>query len=192
MPRFPAPIPWVLALSACVPPAARFATPAATQAIRVEDQRATGPLGTVRAYQTLAGGERVAILPLASPDSMLVVYSIRVDSLRAGDLLEAHGDIEVTNDCGFNIAIGTFMILAPDPATTVRSSDAMVAYAAGFNVTPNMHHGLASRSGAHVIARDIATTRVNFVAYAQSTGRGCPGLRVERGYGQLVVLHHSR
>lgn len=170
-------------------------TPLAPVPSRLEAQSAqlsTGELRTVRAYRTLQHGERVDTLRITAQETMVVVHSVRVESLRAGDLLVAHGDLEATNDCGYNVALVTFMLLAASDAVAAPANEGMIALPAGFNITANMHHGLASRSGSYIITRDTPVAYVNLVAYAQSDVRTCRGLRVERGYGQLVVLHHSR
>lgn len=146
----------------------------------------------MKVYQTPAAAERVDTLPLSNPETMRVVQSVKLDTLRAGDVLIVHGDIEATNDCGYNVALGTYIILAPTDTSIARSTDAVLSPAAGFNISANMHHGLASRSGALVITRDIPDAHINLVAYSQSSVLTCGGLKVERGYGQLVVLHYLR
>lgn len=146
----------------------------------------------MRVYQTPTGAERVDSLRLSSPETMRIVQSVTLDSLRAGDVLVVHADMEATNDCGYNVGLGTFIVLAPDDTTTVRATETLIAPAAVFNISPNMHHGLASRSGALVLAKDVPSSHVNFVAYAQSSLLTCVGLKVERGYGQLIVLHYTQ
>lgn len=149
-------------------------------------------IGVVRAYRTPAGAELIDTLPLRRPDSALVVFSTRVDRLREGDLLMAFADMEVTNDCGYNIAIGTYITATTD-SSSVERGPGIMAHANGFNVTPNMHHGVSTRTGALVITPELAGERwINLVAYAQSSDVSCSGLRVERGYGQLVILHYTR
>ena len=178
-------------LWAFVPPSAAFAQSSGARSPNALPS-STGPLRTVRGYRSAAGSERVDSLRLVSPDTMVVVFSLRVDSLRAGDLLVAHGDVEVTNDCNYNVGLVTFMVLALSDTVVFRTSASMIAFAAGFNVSPNMHHGLSSRSGSIIVTEDMPTARVNFVAYAQSSLLTCRGIRVERNYGQLTVLHYSR
>lgn len=146
-----------------------------------------------RLYRTRPGGERVDTLPIIKGDRFFAVHSVKTGPIATGDVLQVTADMEVTNDCGYNVGLGSFMVLAPTDSGVTRSPETTIAFAAVFNVTPDMHHGLVTRVGTLVASQDYPTgAYVNFVAYAQSSLLTCAGLHVERGYGQMFVTHFRK
>ncbi len=168
----------------------------------------------VRIYRTARNAERYDLLPLdPTRDVYLVMFSLPVTGIKKGDILAASADLAVTNDCGYDILFGTWMVLGATPDETLPAGELYMCMPMGFNITnfppllvsgsSGMHHGTTSRHGYYVAEDDIPNTRyVNFVAYALSDRFDCAspsppgGLTVSRnattGIGQLVVLHYSR
>lgn len=177
-------------------------------------------VGSLRVHKTRKADERVPVLPLPKriplssggglQEQYQVIFTIPVAGLSERDVLQVAAEMEVTNDCGYDVAFGTWLVIAGDPARTVPDTakgDAYLAYPAGYNITNGnyqlpgagdrsfMHHGTASRSAVYVVPKGLAGTRyVNFVAYAQTDKLDCrkgAGLTVEKGSGQMSVMHFS-
>lgn len=176
------------------------------------------PASALRAYKTQRQGEKQIVLPLPKriqtpkgpglQEQYQVIFSIPVDGLSERDVLQVSAEMEVTNDCGYDVAFGTWLMIGNDGARTVPDSakgEGYLSYPSGYNITNGnyllpgagdrgfMHHGSVTRSSMFVVPRGMNGRRyVNFVAYAQTDKLDCKkggGLKVERGNGQMSVLH---
>lgn len=168
---------------------------------------------TARVLRTDRGAERVKALPLprlqrgVREDVYQVVYSLEVLDLRKGDVLQAVAEMEATNDCGYDVQFGSWIVLGRAASTTVPSEskrEAYMAYPAGFNITNGnymipgaanrsfMHHGFVTRSSVYVVPTDLpGRSYVNVIGYALVDKFDCAkggGLSVGQGYGHLSVL----
>ena len=116
--------------------------------------------------------------------------------------------MEATNDCGYDVGFGTWLMIGGDSSRTVPDpsrGEAYLGFPSGYNITNGNyqlpgaadrsfgHHGSVTRSTVFVVPKGISGTRfVNLIAYAQTDKLDCKkggGLTVEKGAGQLNVMH---
>jgi hypothetical protein len=158
---------------------------AADRAVRPADR------GVPEVYNSGDDGEIITSLPVTrfpGAYSKRVVYCVDLgDPPLGGEVLFVHGDVEVTNDLGYNVSFETHLLLT-ESCTAVTGHE--ISEANGFNVTPAMHHGTASRSGGLVVESGNTHRHVALVAWSGSTAapRRGAALKVERDYGRLTVL----
>lgn len=133
-------------------------------------------------------GERLTTLPVtvSAPYERHVIYSVPLPQLATGEALLALAEAELTNDLGYNVMVSSQLILATSETATVGSE---ISEANGFNITPDMHHGVVVKHGVFVAPGNYANRYVNLVAWAASTAAQ-PGaaLAVEQDYGRLELL----
>jgi len=141
------------------------------------------------AYNSGNSGELVTSLPLSdgAPVNKRVVYCI--DLLTppiAGEILHVTAEMEATNDLGYNVAMVSQLLLT-DTATATSGYE--ISEANGFNITPDMHHGMTIRVGTLTVPAGSTRRFVVLVAWAESTAAQ-PGhaLTIEQDYGRLSVL----
>jgi len=144
---------------------------------------------SIRYYNSGNSSEKITSLPItvSSPYTKKVVYSVYVGDLVPGDIVLALTDFEATNDHSYNVMIASQIYLASSDLTT--TIDAEISEASGFNITPNMHHGVVSRSGALAISDSLTSKYINVLAYAASSAASSGDtLTIEQDYGRLVVF----
>ena len=175
-------------------------------------------LGAIKVYKTPRQSEKQNVLPLPKriqtpqgpglQEQYQVIFSIPVEGVSEGDVIHVSAEMEATNDCGYDVAFGTWLMIGNDPARTVPDSskgESYLSFPSGYNITNGnymlpgaadrgfMHHGSVTRSGVYVIPKGINGTRyINFIAYAQVDKLDCKkggGLKVEKGNGQMSVMH---
>lgn len=132
------------------------------------------------------GTENVSTVPIkANPGDgdMRVVYSVAVSAL-AGDLLEAMGQYEVTNDVGYNVGIGCGLVLAS--TSTGVNGDALAKNTMTV-CTPDIHHHVGRPHGMKKFASNWSGY-ANLVVWAASSAAVTGDtITVEAGYGQVDV-----
>lgn len=168
---------------------------------------------SAKVIRTPRGAERVRVLPLprlergARHDVYEIVYSIRLTNLRQGEVLHTTAEMEATNDCGYDVQFGSWIVLGREPMSTVPSKpklEAYIAYPAGFNITNGnhqipfalnrsfMHHGFVTRSSVYIVPADLpGHSYVNVIGYALADKFDCAkgsGLTMGTGYGHLSVM----
>jgi len=175
-------------------------------------------VGAIKVYKTVRQGEKQLVLPLPKriqtprgpglQDLYQVIFSIAVEGLSENDVLHVSAEMEATNDCGYDVAFGTWLMIGTDSARTVPDSakgESYLSFPSGYNITNGnymlpgaadrgfMHHGSVTRSSAFVVPKGMSGTRyINFIGYAQADKLDCKkggGLKVEKGNGQMSVLH---
>jgi hypothetical protein len=175
-------------------------------------------VGAIRVYKTTRQSEKHSVLHLPKriqtpqgpglQEQYQVIFSIAVAGVAEGDVIHVSAEMEATNDCGYDIAFGTWLMIGNDPARTVPDSskgESYLSFPSGYNITNGnymlpgagdrgfMHHGSVTRSGVYVVPKGISGTRhINFIGYAQVDKLDCKkggGLKVEKGNGQMSVLH---
>lgn len=112
-----------------------------------------------------------------------VVYSIGPLDLRSGTIVDIKFQTELTNNLGYNVGVGRYVVRTHSPVSTtgVRVIKAVMS-----NVTPNEHHQVLIHVGAEEIQEDLSGVYYNVVIYADSTA-GDGVLKVEKGHGELIV-----
>lgn len=125
------------------------------------------------------------VLPLTQ--TWQVIYSVEV-WVEPGDTLLCTGEMEVTNDLGFNVCWSTMMILAERHDETEGTR---IGYVTAKNVTPAMHHDVQSKIGMITVDQS-GTIFVIFLATAFPSTYSEPGdyltLHLEPRRGGLKVL----
>ena len=139
-------------------------------------------------------------------DRSVVVYSQRLTNLRAGEVILALAEAEITvptdeddyrdlcdsidHTIDYNVSVVGQLILAPtqDSVTGIEISEAN-----GYNITPAMHHGVITKLGTLACPDNYSERHVNLIMYAASTAAN-PEDRVIVGkdYGRLSVLRFKQ
>ena len=151
------------------------------QTVKVENALLT-------AFSTREGGELVDCLPSIYPHSYmpLPLYSVRLENLKAGDVINASVESEFTNDVEndeANFMIVAFFALGPSPSYYLADE---VGDRNGYNITRAMHHGTFNKSVTYTVTRDMPEAYLTVQAYAADGSTLEPEfLKVEQGYGRL-------
>jgi hypothetical protein len=144
-------------------------------------------------YTTGANAELVPAITRVSkpPYRFTTLFSLRLPDLKAGDVVQAHGQFEVTNDLGFNVMIAHAMLVHRSETVVVHSDKPegqVLSEYAGENVTPDMHHAFRTLVGSFAATVD-GDAWLSVVIYSASDSPK-PGdtIKVERGYGGLRAI----
>jgi hypothetical protein len=143
-------------------------------------------------YTTASGGELVPSVSLAhNPYRFTTLYSLKLPGLRKGNVVQAHCQLEVTNDLGFNVQLAHAMLFHRKETIVThgaRPDGRILCEYAGENITPEMHHGFRSLIGSLAVPDD-GDAWVSVLIYAASDA-AMPGatVRVEKGYGGLRAI----
>lgn len=132
--------------------------------------------------------ERVEYLyPTAKPPfNKRVIYSCRLDDLKANDILSITCHGQVTNDVGYNMMFCWLLVLGDSSLATTGIE---LTEAKGTNVTPLMHHFAFSDFAHYQSAGDMKSVHINLVAYCASTAsKDHDKLNVDQDYGRMSVL----
>ena len=126
---------------------------------------------------------------LSVDSSHRVLYSIGPLDLRAGTIVDIKFQAELTNDLGYVVGIGRYVVRTLSPVST---SGVKVIKAVMSNVTPSEHHKVLVHAGAEEIREDFSSVYYNVVIYAIFPGHRDlearkKKLKVEKGYGELIV-----
>ena len=114
-----------------------------------------------------------------------IAYRVKVSG-KAGDFVSVCGQVEVTNDLGFNVGIGMALIRTPDPSA-VTGTNLMPAVME--NCTPDVHHKVFQPSAHDVLPEDGEFYYSLIVWGASSWGSGA--ITIEDGFGKISALIHS-
>ncbi|HVK08518.1 MAG TPA: hypothetical protein VM597_07045 [Gemmataceae bacterium] len=151
------------------------------------------PRPRVDHYGTGPNGELVAaITPVRkAPYRYTTLYSLKLPALRAGDVVQAHAQFEVTNDLGVPVMVAHGMLVHPKRTVVAHAASppgTFVAEYAGENVTPDMHHGFRTLAGSFAATAD-GDAWLSVVIYAAGPApKAGQTLEVERGYGGLRAI----
>lgn len=134
-------------------------------------------------------GERFKELPIHNPPQCYEfrsIYSAELPPLKAGDVIVAHTNFEITNPYEYVIVVGRYITLGDDPDDVLNIR---IGPAAGRNILPGMRHDDKSQSASYVVPHDMSGKFVNVVTYAASMLAPDSQQRavVEQGYGGLFV-----
>jgi hypothetical protein len=149
-----------------------------------------GPWPRVDHYSTGPNGELVpAITPVRkAPYRYTTLYALKLPGLRAGDVVQAHAQFEVTNDLGVPVMVAHAMLVHPKRVVVAHAGappGAVVSEYAGENVTPDMHHGFRTLVGSFAAAADGDAWLSVLIYAASQPPKAGEAVKVERGYGGL-------
>jgi hypothetical protein len=123
---------------------------------------------------------------VVNPATFTVVLSIPVGPVLAGDLFLANGEVQVTNDLGYNCMVTGYLVLADAPDKTAGIE---VSENNGTNVTPAQHHLVVPKAGTYQADKNYGERWLQFVCRAASTASQAGDvLTVDQDYGRLSVV----
>jgi hypothetical protein len=115
-----------------------------------------------------------------------VVYSVPIKRIEKNQVLQVTTELEATNNYQYNVMIGCNVILANDVSSTKGT---LIDQSNGFNITPNMHHGVVSKSRSWKSQSTYNNKYVNVVCWSISDNALIGhALKIENGYGHLDVF----
>lgn len=124
----------------------------------------------------------VKVYDVSTFENAEVVYSIPVNNLLKGDVIEVIVDCEFTNDLPYVVSIVGGVILADNKSQVMPGK--IICSFIGQNVDNyTIHHGVMCRSGRLIVEKDIVSGYVNFVVYAASTLNTDKSHYISVGYG---------
>ncbi len=132
----------------------------------------------IKEYNTGNRGELVASVPRRN--KKVVVYSLSIGPLLAGDILIVLGEVEATNDLLRGTRFTTQIRLGTSSADIGGRE---ITEGNAFNITRGMHHGVATKAGTLTVPKDMPTAYVNLTAWSN---RGIS--KIEQDYGRLGVV----
>lgn len=125
-----------------------------------------------------------------SPYTKRVLYSLPIEEIKKDDILSVTTEFEVTNNAGMNLMIASSVNLCDSP-TQIECPQ--ISEANGFNISPQMHHGVVTHSRQLKIDNGAPYKYVNVVIWAASdAAKPSSVLNIEKGYGHLDVLVHKK
>lgn len=145
-------------------------------------------------YTSGDGGELVATLPVPKSPALAdhrVIYTTLVPNIQTGDVLDIDGSFEATSALGFNVMLGSYLVLATDPAHVLGAPDSVDL---SDPRTENFHRDREHHIDRIVVAKwqsgsDLGDRYVNLVGYAgSSSANGTQSLTVEPSYGRVNVI----
>jgi hypothetical protein len=126
-----------------------------------------------------------------APYKFTTLYSLKLPGLRAGDVVQAQCQLEVTNDLGFNVMIAHAMLVHRKETIVVhgeRPEGQVISEYAGENVTPDMHHGFRTLAGSFTADADGDAWLSTLIYSASDSPKPGDRIKVERGYGGLRAV----
>lgn len=144
-------------------------------------------LDFIQHYNSGPKNELVYQIPLTTwhPYDRKVVYSIKLEDIKKGDILLCGVTSECTSEHHYNIQISGYIILGE---TQESIEGEIIVPPFGGNVTRNEHHRPFTCTGTHEV-KNKKNKYVNFVMYAASTAANPNDfIVVENNYGRLYVI----
>lgn len=137
-------------------------------------------------YHTPQNAEKVNQLPGFGEPT--VVYSLDVDDIAVGDILIVTGQFEASNEYSDqNVKLSSSCLLSADKTATKPGGDtAEIVTNTAHNVTPDEHHGEATKCGSWLCTKALSNAFVNMLGWTSNDVNRV--LTVEQGCGQLSVL----
>jgi hypothetical protein len=115
-----------------------------------------------------------------------VVYSVPVAHIDKNNVIQITTELEATNNYQYNAMIGCNIILADD-SSSIKGT--LIDQSNGFNITPDMHHGVISKSRHWEASSTYDNKYVNVVCWSMSENSlNGHSLKIEQGYGHLDLL----
>lgn len=111
-----------------------------------------------------------------------IAYRVKVCGV-AGDVVSVCGQVEVTNDLGFNVGIGMMLIRTTDPSSLTGTK---LMPAVMENCTPDVHHKVFQPSAHDVLPGNGYFYYSLIVWGCASAGSGA--ITIEDGFGKLSAL----
>ena len=141
-------------------------------------------------YNSGNSSEKVVSIPITTSARTApknVIFSLELNKLKKGEILQIANEFQVTEDNNYNVGFSSLAILTTSPTSTIGVP---ITEANGENITNDMHHHKRITVGTYVTGEnDIGTRYINIVGYAYSTN-ALEGhtLTVNQDYGRLSVI----
>lgn len=147
-------------------------------------------LDVARFVQTGNFGEQYACL--AAPDFITIqefrsIYSIRLLNLKKDDIIDFRATGQATNDMPSEVMVSWYVILTDSPKKVIGTN---ITEHHGYNITPEMHHGVIGESGLYKVRADTDSVYLNFIVYAATGHKNIDNeqLNIDLDYGTMSVL----
>lgn len=113
-----------------------------------------------------------------------VVYSIKLENVPENSILIYASSGEVSNETPKPMFLAWYIVISDSP---INTNGVYVTRPHGFNISPNMHHGVFSENGSHLVTENITNKYLNVVLYGASgeTNLDNESLKIEQNYGEL-------
>lgn len=129
-------------------------------------------------------------LPITAGSSSNYIYNVvqsaKLTNIKAGDIVHATGEFQVTTSYAYNVMISSYMVVAAS-ATEALVGQA-VCKAEGENFDLNVHHKRDTRVGWWVADQDYEEIYLNLVLWSASTVASS-GHKLKIDTAKLVALH---
>jgi hypothetical protein len=115
-----------------------------------------------------------------------VIFSVPIEKIDIDDVIQITSEFEVTNQYKYNVMIGSWIVLGNTP---LAIAGILLCPSTAFNVTPDMHHGIVSKSRNYKFNSSYSGKYVNMVSWAASDNSSPKDiLLIEKGHGHLDVV----
>lgn len=155
------------------------------------------PDGGPTEYNSGDASERITQLPVYLSQQLggtvfyHVVYCVDLGTVpTGGTILQASGDVEITNDLSYWPLIGSQIALTDSCTNADESQITEITEGNGYNCLPTEHHCVLIKSGSLTVPAGNTKRFVVFIAHATGGSYWTLGdfVDVERDYGRLSVL----
>ena len=129
---------------------------------------------------------------LGTTEQWVSIYYLPILNLVAGEVIQMYGEAQVRNDLGINIEYGQCLELrtsvsgGQEPLGTPGGFTGVIN---GWNITPDMHYGRASKGDSYLVPADVAALYLVLRLRCRSTG-ALPGNTVTVNIGQGVLYYN--
>ena len=148
----------------------------------VTSHRATGPSSAI--------DMEVKDYPAPGAPVYYVLLLQQLNNVKAGDIIQVFARAEITNDLGYNVELQCSLKWTTSAGNTTGTN---VTPESGYNLTPDMHHGIVQMGAVFDVPADSSSMNMSFICYAgggSSTGP-TDKVRVEPNYGYMHILHYK-
>jgi hypothetical protein len=148
-------------------------------------------------FQVTAPGSEVDSTVLVTLGSFTVwkrVLTLALStSLKAGDFIFAHTDMEIRNDSSINVEIVTGFLLSPtavpNEGDDLPSGGQWLAPLNGHDIDPQTHYYNTPKVGGIIVPADMATPYIMLRVRCRSTdATGAETCTILPGYGKITAM----
>lgn len=147
----------------------------------------------IRVYNSGNNSERYSSLLISKYSTGIQRYGVmevKLEDLKAGEVLIVEAHIEVTTPYQTNVEVTGRLVYGT--GTGEVDGLAHISEENGENVTYNEHHKVCRHTGNFVIPEDRATAYVSLAMYAaQDDHQNLQSLIIEPDYGRMIVTRIS-
>lgn len=120
------------------------------------------------------------------PNLRKVLYSVKLENMVAGDIINVQVQGQVSNRIGYNVMVASNLLLVngSDDTKGIELNEA-----SGTNIDPKIHHHKLMQNAIYKFTEDCSVCYVNYIVYAASIyAKSGDYLKVDQDYGRLQIL----